>query len=103
MPSQLRIYTINRGKMDDFVQAWLKGVYPLRLRYGFTIPSAWVVAERNAFVWILGYDGPESWEVREAIYYGSQDRAVLNPDPRQFIAHTEHWFISSVLPPSRQG
>lgn len=100
MPSQLRIYTINRGKMDEFVQAWLKGVYQLRLRFGYRIPSAWVVAERNEFVWVLAHDGPESWEAREATYYGSADRAAVNPDPRQFIARAEHYFISSVLPPT---
>jgi len=30
MTTQLRMYTINRGKMDDFVRAWKAGVYPLR-------------------------------------------------------------------------
>ena len=27
---ELRIYTINRGKLDDFAAAWLKGPYPIR-------------------------------------------------------------------------
>ncbi len=100
MPSQLRIYTINRGKMDDFVKAWRAGVYPLRLRLGYTIPFAWVIKERNEFVWILSYDGPEDWKARESAYYGSPERAALNPDPAQFIAQAEQWFISPVLPAS---
>ncbi len=100
MASQLRIYTINRGKMDEFVKAWLAGVYPLRLRLGYTIPSAWVIKERNEFVWILSYDGPQDWQARESAYYGSPERAALNPDPAQFIAQAEHWFLSPVLPTS---
>ncbi len=100
MPSQLRIYTINRGKMDEFVKAWLAGVYPLRLRLGYTIPSAWVIKERNEFVWVLSYEGPQDWQAREAAYYGSPERAALNPDPAQFIAQAEKWFISPVLPTS---
>ncbi len=100
MPSQLRIYTINRGKMDEFVKAWLAGVYPLRLRLGYTIPSAWVIKERNEFVWVLSYEGPQDWQAREAAYYGSPERAALNPDPAQFIAQAEQWFISPVLPTS---
>ena len=98
MASQLRIYTINRGKLDDFVQAWHQGVYPLRQRYGFAIPNAWVIRERNEFVWILTYDGPESFEVRDAAYYASPERAALDPDPVQYIARAEHWFLSPVVP-----
>lgn len=100
MPSQLRIYTINRGKMDEFVKAWLAGVYPLRRRLGYTIPSAWIIKERNEFVWVLSYEGPQDWQAREAAYYGSPERAALNPDPAQFIAQAEQWFISPVLPTS---
>ena len=55
MISQLRIYTINRGKLDDFVEGWKKFVYPLHYQFGFTIPQAWVIRERNEFVWIVSY------------------------------------------------
>ncbi len=50
---QLRRYTINKGRLDDFVDAWRRGVYPLRLKFGFTIDGAWVIQERNEFVWIM--------------------------------------------------
>ncbi len=100
MPTQLRLYTINKGKMDEFVKAWTAGVYPLRRRQGYAIPFAAVVKERNEFVWILSYDGPQDWKAKEAAYYGSGERAALNPDPAQFIAQAEQWFISSVLPTS---
>lgn len=96
MPSQLRIYTINKGKLDDFVSAWKKGVYPLRLKFGFRIDSAWVIRERNEFVWILTYEGPEAWATKEKAYYASVERAALDPDPAQYIAQAEHWFISPV-------
>ena len=36
MVSQLRIYTINRGKLDNFVEGWKKFVYPLHYHFGFT-------------------------------------------------------------------
>jgi len=47
MISQLRIYTINRGKLDDFVKGWEKFVYPLHYQFGFIFPQAWVIRERN--------------------------------------------------------
>ena len=103
MVSQLRIFTINRGKMDDFVKAWTAGVYPLRRKHGFNIEAAWVIRERNEFIWILSCDGPEEFESRDAAYYASAERAALDPDPAQYIARAEHWFMTSVLPdPARR-
>jgi hypothetical protein len=96
MVSQLRIYVINRGKLDDFVAAWTSGVYPLRRQHGFDIPYVWLNRERGEFIWVLTYDGPESWEDKEAAYYGSQERATLDPDPRQYIAQANQWFITPV-------
>ncbi len=98
MVYQLRIFTINRGKMDEFVQAWLAGVYPLRLAHGFTIDHAWIVPESNQFMWILGYAGPEDWAAKDAAYYASAERAAVDPDPRQYIANVEQRFISFVVP-----
>lgn len=93
---ELRIYTINRGRLDDFINAWRDSVYPLRHEYGFEIPAAWVVREENQFVWILGYDGPLSWENAQAAYYGSTARKTLENDPVPFIARTENLRISAV-------
>ena len=100
MISQLRIYTINRGKLDDFVEGWKKFVYPLHYQFGFTIPKAWVIRERNEFVWIVSYDGPEDWEDKQTAYYGSPERAAVDPklDTAQYIAKTERWLIDPVLP-----
>ena len=98
MISQLRIFTINKGKMENFLEAWLKGVYPLRLKHGFKIEAAWVITERNEFIWILSYDGPEDWKAKEAAYYASAERTTLDPDPAQYIAKSEMWFITPVLP-----
>ena len=95
--TQLRMYTINRGKMDDFVRAWKAGVYPLRRTHGFQIEGAWVIKERNQFVWLLSYGGGD-WEARDAAYYASPERAALDPDPAQFIAQAEQWFLSDVVP-----
>lgn len=93
---ELRIYTINRGRLDDFVNAWLTGVYPLRIEHEFQIPAAWLIRENNQFVWILGYDGPEPWEDKQAAYYDSDARRSLGVDPLDMIAHGETWNITPV-------
>ncbi len=97
MTTQLRMYTINRGKMDEFIRAWKTGVYPLRQKQGFHIDGAWVLKERNQFVWLLSFDGTD-WDAKDAAYYASPERAALNPDPAQFIAFAEHWFLTEVMP-----
>jgi hypothetical protein len=98
MVTQLRIYTINRGRMDDFVRAWRDGIYPLRLRHGFRIFGAWVVPENNQFIWVLSYAGPERWEDKERAYYESPERSLLDPDPTHYVARMEHYFLTPALP-----
>ncbi len=93
---ELRIYTINRGQLDDFVAAWLKGPYPIRTAQGFQIPAAWISRENNQFIWIVGYDGPESWEDKQAAYYSSAARTSVDVDPITMIAHGQTWPISPV-------
>src|SRR5688500_16798695 len=74
---QLRIFTINRGKMEEFRRAWLAGVHPRRLKHGFSIPAAWSVPETNQFMWLLCYSGSDSFESKDAAYYASTERQVL--------------------------
>jgi hypothetical protein len=100
MATQIRIFSIRAGHIDNFLQAWLAGVYPLRLAHGFSTDGAWVIPERNQFIWILRYDGSEDWENKDRAYYASADRTSLEPDPAQYIERVEQHFIKSVLPPA---
>lgn len=83
MEHQLRHYKIRPGSMDAFLSAWLKGVYPLRQRFGFTFVGAWTVREKDEFVWIIGYDG--DLEAADRRYYDSPERKAIDPDPAQYI------------------
>ena len=96
--TQLRIFTINKGKMNEFVNAWQKGVYPLRTKFGFNIEKAWTVREKNKFIWILSYEGPEGFAARDSAYYASQARTTLQPNPADYIADAENYFIDNALP-----
>jgi hypothetical protein len=64
--------------------------------HGFKIPSAWVIRERNQFVWLIGYDGPGDWDSAQQAYYGSAARTGLEVDPLQFIANGDVFFITPV-------
>ena len=81
MIRQLRIYTINKGKMDEFVKGWLAGVYPLHLEHGYKIERAGVIPERNEFVWEVSYNGDEDWDAKQAAYYGFSRARVVGSRP----------------------
>ena len=89
--SQLRIYEIEPGRLDEFVAAWVAGVEPLRRRFGFDI-QAWIVVGADRFVWLLTHEGAGSFEEADEAYYASPERARLAPDPaRWVVGQAEHW------------
>ena len=94
--TQLRIYTIETGKLDAFVDAWEKGVAPLRQKFGFDVEAAWVERAHDRFVWLLSYDGRDGFEAKDAEYYGSPERAALDPDPAGLIVASEQAFVEPV-------
>ena len=97
MPVQLRLYTINQGNLRQFADEWKKNVMPLRIEDGFQSDGAWIVEETNQFVWLLRYEGAESWEVKEAAYYSSAARKAVAPNPARLIARPEEFFVESIL------
>jgi hypothetical protein len=96
MPVQMRIYTINRGALEIWSTEWKEKIKPLRLQLGFNILGAWTILETNQFVWLLSYDGPESWETLDKAFHESEERKAMDPDPARNIARIEHFFIDPV-------
>ena len=87
------------GHLEEFVAAWLKGVLPLRARFGFRIEGAWTVASERRFVWILAHDAPqEEWQALNDAYYASPERAAIDPDPAQWVEEQRHSFLQQILP-----
>ena len=100
MATQLRIYDIDSGHLDEFVAAWVGGVRPLRRTHGFKL-QGWTVPDTDRFIWLLSCAGSRAeFEARDAAYYASPDRAMLDPDPAQWIRATEHVFVEEVAAPS---
>ena len=97
MVRQIRIYTINRGKLHQFAQEWQEKIRPLRLELGFQVDSAWLIEETNQFVWLLSYDGPEDWETKDAAYYLSPARLKMKPNPARLIARVEEYVADDVF------
>lgn len=86
MEFQLREYTIEPGRLDDFVREWRELVLPLRVAQGFGVLGPWIEREACRFVWIVGYDGDVS--AANDAYYASPERAAMDPDPARLVAET---------------
>ena len=86
---QIRVTTIQPGRLSQFVEEWTATVARLRRRRGFTILGAWTIEETNDFVWILGYDGEDGFAAADAAYYDSEERKTLDPNPARLIVSTD--------------
>lgn len=96
MPTQLRIYTINRGTLHEFVSEWRARQGPLWKKLGFEIVGAWTVEATNQFAWVLRYEGPEDWDEMVRRYFQSEERRSMQPDPARHIARMEQYFVEDV-------
>ena len=96
MEWQLRIYTINDGALQDWLEEWRAHVAPLRRRLGFRVVGPWV--DDNTFVWLLGYDGEDGFAAADARYYVSPERTSIEPDPARHIAKAEQRALRDVGP-----
>jgi hypothetical protein len=100
MQYQLRRNRIRPGHLEEFLDAWLAGVVPLRRRFGFTFGGAWIVEGTGEFVWILGYDGADGFDAADERYYASAERAALDPDPAQWFESAVQEHMRSILDPN---
>lgn len=95
--TQLRVYTVREGLLDEWAAKWRELIVPLRLEFGFEIHGAWLDREKNQFVWVLSYEGPEGFAERNAQYWASPKRERMGLDPKDYLLETEKREVDSVL------
>ena len=96
MEYQLRMYTIESGRLAQFVEEWRRSVVPLRRRLGFEVIGAWQVPADDLFVWIIAYGGPGEFAAADRAYYDSPERAALSPNPARLIERAETRLMHAV-------
>ena len=69
---QLRRYTVEPGRMDDFL-AWWPSVIEPRSKHGMRVLFAYADDEHSEFVWAVAHDG--DFDAAEAAYTASPERA----------------------------
>lgn len=89
MRDQLRIYRLQPGVFDEFYAYWKANIVPAREASGFKILSAWRNPEANEFVWVVRWEGEESFEDADEAYYASPLRMRTPKTSGRFLAGQE--------------
>ena len=88
MISQLRMYTVNRGMMDQRVKHFNEVLIPMQEKHGIKIDGTWVNADNNQFIWIRSFADAEDLKAKEAAFYGSPEWNAVVDHTRSHIART---------------
>ena len=88
MTSQLRIYTINRGMMDEWVKLFTETIVPIQEKHGIKIEGMWVSEDSTQFIWIRSFTNSEDVKAKEAAFYGSPEWKAVMDHARSHIART---------------
>ena len=97
MQIQLREYRIRQGQMDAWITGWKAHVVPLREAAGFSLIGAWVDAEDDRFVWLIGYVGADGFQAADDRYYASSQRRAVQPDPAELVEEARHTMVDAAM------
>ena len=64
MISQIRIYTINKGEMDNFLKHFKDDIMTLHQKIGVPIVGTWVNRPQNEFIWVRNYKDKAEMEAK---------------------------------------
>ena len=64
MQAQVRIYTINRGEMDNFLTHFKEQTKPIHDQIGWPVVASWVNRPQNEFIWIRTHQDAADLEAK---------------------------------------
>jgi hypothetical protein len=99
MITQVRIYTINRGMLDSWIQIFNEKIVPTSARFGVNVIGAWVNRPQNEFIWVRTFDTEETLK----IYENSAERATYTGQTSPHIAKIEVRNVENALLPQPAG
>ena len=87
--SQLRMYTVNRGMMDQWVKLFSASLVPLQENLGMKIDAMWVNEDKNQFIWIRSFADAEDLKAKEAAFGASPDWQALRENAGSHLARLD--------------
>jgi hypothetical protein len=68
MIAELRIYTINRGQMDEFLTHFKDQTVSLHEQVGIPIVATWVNRPQNEFIWMRTYADEDDRQAKQTAF-----------------------------------
>lgn len=92
---QLRRYSLDPARIDEFGPGWGARIPALRQKYGFVIEFAYLDRAASTFVWAVSTAGDrDEFLLREAEYYASPEKEAGTPPNRKgLILNVETSFL----------
>jgi hypothetical protein len=97
--AEIRIYTVNKGMMDDFVKLWNEKLAPTHAKYGIKILGAWANRPQNEFIWIRSFENEADRDAKLKTYFDSPERSALGDLPPSHMAKMEVRTVEDVFAP----
>jgi hypothetical protein len=89
MLTQVRIYTVNKGQMDEWLQIWTGQIAPVHARLGINIEGAWVNRPQNEFVWVRTFEDEADMQEKMKQFRESPERQQLGDKLTACLAKME--------------
>ena len=77
MISQIRIYTINKGEMDNFLKHFKEDIMVLHQKIGVPIVGTWVNRPQNEFIWVRTYKDKADLEAKGKAFQAEVAKAGI--------------------------
>jgi hypothetical protein len=101
MIAEVRMYTINKGRLDEFVQLFNQKLAPIHAKYGLKILGAWVNRPQNEFIWVRVFEDEVDRDAKTKAYMASPERQAIGDLPQQLEAKIEVRTVEDVFAPAR--
>ena len=102
MIHQLRMYTVNRGMMDEWVSHFNQVLVPVLTKLGMKIESQWVSDDKSQFIWIRSFTDLEDLKALEERFYASPEWDSVKDKARSYLARIDVKLMEPV-PMSARG
>ena len=96
--SQLRIYTVNRGMMDQWVKFFSETTAPIQENLGIKVDGGWLNKDKNQFTWIRSFADAEDVKAKEAAFGQSPEWNAVSEHARSHLARLDVQTMSAVQP-----
>ncbi len=77
MQAQIRIYTINKGELDAFINHFTTETMPIHDQIGWPVIATFVNRPQNEFIWIRTYEDEADRDAKAAAFQAAVKAAGI--------------------------